>query len=525
MAPEISTRTVRASSAKIVDLDTFGEIRAATRAAGERVVLCHGVFDLLHPGHVQHLERAAELGDRLVVTVTADQYVRRGPGRPVFSHEMRMMTLAALECVDWVVLSEDATAINAIDVIQPDVYCKGNEYRDHPDGPTERVMQESERVGAYGGETRYIGGVVYSSTKLLNHHFEVLPERARSFALEFQVAHGYPAVKEAIERLSNLSVLVVGEVIIDEYISCDVQGVTGKERVPAVRYRKVQRHWGGAYAVARHLDDICGRVTIAGIAGDDEVLGGPSLPAGAPPGVERAFELDPAAQTVVKQRYVVENRLRDELGKVFAVHNHGDWDAVSSDTRRRFRERVRALAAEHDLVLVADYGHGLLDRDAIDEIQKAAPFLALNCQTNSSNYGYNLITKYPRADTFCLDETEIALAFGERNMPPGNLLPQLRARLGSAIGWLTLGAAGCIGADSSERTFTVPALTLHVRDTLGAGDAFFALASCCAAQRETLEVASFVGALAGALAVNVTGNAEAVSKDDVLKLAATVLNV
>jgi len=525
LAPEVSTRTGRGSAAKIVDLDAFKEIRAATREAGERVVLCHGVFDLLHPGHVQHLERAAELGNRLVITVTADEYVRRGPGRPVFSHEMRMATLAALESVDWVVLSQDATALNAIDVIQPDVYCKGTEYRDHPDGPTERVTREIERVESYGGETRYIGGVVYSSTKLLNHHFDVLPERARSFALEFQAGHGYPAVKKAIERLSELSVLVVGEVIIDEYITCDVQGVTGKERVPSVLYREAERHWGGAYAVARHLDGLCGRVTIAGIAGDGEPVGGSAVPEGAPPGVERAFELDPAAQTVVKQRYVVENRLRDELGKVFAVHNHGDWGSLASDTRTRFRKRVRALAAEHDLVVVADYGHGLLDQEAIDELQDIAPFLALNCQTNSSNYGYNLITKYRRADTFCLDQAEISLAFGERDALPGSLLPRLRGHLGSATGWLTVGAAGCIGIDAADRTFTVPALTLQVRDTLGAGDAFFALASCCAARGESLEVGSFVGALAGALAVNVTGNAEAVSKADVLKLAATVLNV
>jgi len=492
---------------------------------GERVVLCHGVFDLVHPGHIQHLERAAELGDRLVVTVTADDYVRRGPGRPVFSQEMRMGTLAALECVDWVVLSEDTTALDAIDVIQPDIYCKGTEYRDHPDGPTERVIQEIERVSAYGGETQYIGGVVYSSTKLLNHHFDVLPEQARPFALEFQAQHGYTAVKDAIDRLSALNVLVVGEVIIDEYISCNVQGVTSKERVPSVRYGQAESHWGGAYAVARHLDGFCGSVTIAGIAGDGEPVGGSALPAGAPPGVDRAFELDPAAQTVVKQRYVVENRLRDELGKVFAVHKHGDWGAVAPDTRRRFRKRVRDLATEHDLVVVADYGHGLLDQDAIDEIQKVAPFLALNCQTNSSNYGYNLITKYRRADTFCLDETEIALAFGRRDTAPANLLPQLRDALGSMTGWLTVGAAGSIGIDGSGRTFAVPALTLQVRDTLGAGDAFFALASCCAAQGEKLEVASFIGALAGALAVNVTGNAEAISKPDVLKLAATVLNV
>src|SRR5215831_5340310 len=121
------------------------------RKMGERVVQCHGVFDLLHPGHVSHLQEAKALGDRLVVSVTQDEHVNRGPGRPVFPHGLRMSTLAALEVVDYVVLSEHPTAIPAIDVIQPDVYAKGRKYEDPEADLPRNVVREKEAIERHGG--------------------------------------------------------------------------------------------------------------------------------------------------------------------------------------------------------------------------------------------------------------------------------------------------------------------------------------------------------------------------------------
>lgn len=510
---------------KLVALDDLAAFREQFDLNGERVVLCHGVFDLLHPGHIVHLQQARALGSCLVVSVTADAYVRRGPGRPVFAEELRIQTLAALSCVDHVVLSEDVSALPVIDFLRPHIYCKGREYADPDIDITTNFQRERERVEQLGGEVRLLGGMVYSSTQLVNQHFDVLPEPARAFAEDFRTRYGSDDVRRIVDGLSELSVLVVGEVIVDEYISCDVQGVTLKERVPSVRQTGRERHWGGSYAIARHLAQLCGKVTLAGIAGEDEPIAAATAPIDAPENVERLFVTDPAVRTIVKQRYVHENKLRAELGKVFAVHHMYEPEAISPAARDRFRSLLREQMASHDLVVLTDYGHGLLDQATMDVLQEDAPLLALNCQTNSSNYGFNLVTKYGRADSLCLDQIELRLAFREAGSDNDELLlQQLCDQLGARAGWLTLGAAGAIGATAEGMLHRVPALTLHARDTLGAGDAFFAVASACASQGESLEVGSFLGSVSGALAVNITGNAKPVEKPDLVKFASAILN-
>ncbi len=509
---------------KYVKADDAPALRASLREAGQRLVHCHGVFDLVHPGHVSHLQQARALGDRLLVSVTADRYVEGGPGRPVFTHELRMGTLAALECVDFVMLADEGTAVGVIDAIQPDVYCKGLEDAEDAEDETRAVAREVERVRHWGGQVRYLGGPVYSSTQLLTEHFDVLPSNARGFAERLSRDHGLDGVDRALEAMSQLKVLVVGDVIIDEYVTCTVQGVTGKDRVPSVRHLASDRQWGGSYAVARHLSTFCRQVSIAGIAGVGDELTGPVPPAGTPEAIVRAFETDPGARTVLKRRYVAENRLRAELSKVFSVNDFNEPEEIDPATRRRFRANLRELMAGHDMVVVTDYGHGLLDQETMDLLQDEAPYLALNCQTNSANFGYNLITKYRRADTFCLDEGELSLAFSDRHGPREPLLAALRAHLSAGAAWLTLGAAGSVAIDGQDSLSRAPALTLHVKDTLGAGDAFFALASACARLGEPLEIGSLLGNIAGALAANVVGNTDAVERGDLVKFASRILS-
>ncbi len=517
--------TIPGLNHKIFRLEDFTEVRERMRKRGERVVQCHGVFDLLHPGHVSHLQEAKALGDRLVVSVTEDEHVNKVPGRPVFPDDLRMSTLAALEAVDYVVLSEHPTAIPAIDVIQPDVYAKGRKYEDLGPDVARNFAREKEAVERHGGEIGYLGGVVFSSTKLLNRHFDAMPASALSWAEGFATRHSRDDIRRAVDAMRDLHVVVVGEVIIDEYIRCETQGITVKDHIPSVRRFGSERQWGGAYAIARHLANFCGGVTLTGIAGPDDEVARSETPAGAPEAIAREFVTDPGARTVLKQRYVVENPKRDELGKVFSVKEMSDpWD-ISAESRARYRERLSELIAEHDMVVIADYGHGLLEPETMDLLQERSPYLALNCQTNSSNFGFNPITRYRRADTFSLDQLELHLAYRDRGAAEPVLLARLRNELGAKAAWLTLGSSGALGVTADGVEPLAPALTLHVRDTIGAGDAFFALASLCARMDEPVEVGTFLGAIAGALAANVTGNVEAVKRGDLLKFSSMILNV
>lgn len=147
----------------IVRIDRLPRLLKARRQ--NRVVLCHGCFDLLHIGHIRHLKEAARMGGTLVVTVTPDVYVRKGPGRPVFPQDMRAEAVAALACVDFVAVNSWTSAVETIYVLRPDVYVKGYDYQDNL---TPALLREKDAVEDIGGVMAFTGGDSYvtNSTKI-----------------------------------------------------------------------------------------------------------------------------------------------------------------------------------------------------------------------------------------------------------------------------------------------------------------------------------------------------------------------
>jgi len=159
-------------TAKILPLDELARRLEASRGAGCRIVHCHGCFDLLHVGHVRHLQAARAMGDLLVVTVTADAHVTKGTGRPAFTDALRAEMLAALACVDFVAIVRRPTAVEAIRLIRPDVYVKGQTGAD-PTRRSARLQREIAAVREVGGEASFTHEAEFSSTALLNAYFRI----------------------------------------------------------------------------------------------------------------------------------------------------------------------------------------------------------------------------------------------------------------------------------------------------------------------------------------------------------------
>jgi rfaE bifunctional protein nucleotidyltransferase chain/domain len=155
---------------KILPLDEIAERIADLKARGKKVVLCHGCFDLMHPGHIKYLQAARRMGDVLVVTVTPDAFVDKGNGRPAFNQTLRAESLAALECVDFVGINRWPTAVETIRLLRPDYYVKGQEF-ELPEHRTGKLRGEIEVLEQIGGEMRFTHEIVFSSTALLNKFF------------------------------------------------------------------------------------------------------------------------------------------------------------------------------------------------------------------------------------------------------------------------------------------------------------------------------------------------------------------
>ena len=147
---------------KIVSTNDLEKIITKLKSKGKKVVLCHGVFDLLHIGHIKHFKEAKKLGDVLIVTVTQDKYVNKGPNRPIFPINTRMESIAALKDIDYVAPNIYPNAIQLIKMIKPNIYCKGKDYKNYTLDVTNQIKKEANAIKSVGGR------IVYTVTELFS---------------------------------------------------------------------------------------------------------------------------------------------------------------------------------------------------------------------------------------------------------------------------------------------------------------------------------------------------------------------
>lgn len=508
---------------KIVSKQEFKEnIRPHIKADGKKITLCHGVFDLVHPGHIIHLEQAKQMADILVVSITAAQFVRKGPGRPYFNDEQRMNFLAALECVDYVMLSDGYTVDDIVESVEPDYYVKGSEYAKEEDDLTGMMTKERLLVEAHGGKVAYTGGEVFSSTKLINTAMSGLPAEVVEYMQVFKMRYSMDEIKDYADNIENLKVLVLGDVIIDRYTYCTIQGLISKDMAYSARLNSTEDYLGGSIAIARHLASFSKNVTLMSVVGDETDINA-QLESDLSGKMNLKLYRSKKIPTIVKQRFLTRNQKRDEYKKVFAINNIQVHENYEQELIDDFVQSLENIIEDYDVVFLCDFGHGLIGHDIMRIVQDKAHYLVLNCQTNSTNKGMNIITKYHRADAFSLDQSELSLAYPGIATSEKKSLEHLQERLGG-IGWLTRGANGAFGI-KGKYIKECPAFTLNVKDTIGAGDAFYAVAGIFSAIGAPMEIAMVMGNVAGALGANIVGNKESIEKVNVLKYASTLMNV
>lgn len=155
---------------KILEISELASRIARRRSEGKTIIHCHGCFDLMHPGHIKYFQAAKMMGDVLVVTISPDRFVDKGPDRPVFNEDLRAESIAALECVDYVAINKWPTAEEALRLIRPAIYVKGQEFENMED-KTGKIQKEVEVIQEIGAEIRFTHEIVFSSTELLNQYF------------------------------------------------------------------------------------------------------------------------------------------------------------------------------------------------------------------------------------------------------------------------------------------------------------------------------------------------------------------
>ncbi len=505
------------STDKILPLSELVKIARELREQGKRVVLCHGTFDLMHTGHIRHLQRARQEGDVLCVTVTADAFVNKGPGRPVFNELLRAESLAALACVDHVAINPAVTAVKVLNEIRPNVYAKGSDYQSHSEDVTGNITLEQQAVEAHGGRIFYTDEITFSSSNLLNEHFNIFPPDTKEFLGGFRSRWSDKEVNRQIASLSKLNVLVIGDAIVDQYHYTAPLGQTGKGNILAVRYDSEEQFAGGAIAVANHVAGFASRVTlVTGLGSTDsheefirsKLLGN----------VEPVFFHFQDAPTVTKRRFV-----DADLAKFFEVYFFRE-DPVLAESEAVVCAWLQKQVQTHDVVIVPDFGNGFITPGMIAVLSEKAKFLAVNTQINSGNRGYHVIHRYPRADFISLNEPELRLAAHNRHDPVEAVAEHVGARASVSQLAVTRGTKGVVMYDRSSHMFhNIPALSTKVVDRIGAGDAFLSLAGLSLGAGLAPEIAAFVGSAAAAIDVQIVCNREPVSLVGLQKYVGTLL--
>lgn len=508
----------RAVSSKVVTLDELAVIVGTLKSDSKKVVQCHGVFDMLHPGHIRHFEAAKKQGDVLVVTLTPDIHVNKGPGRPIFNQDLRADSVAALQVVDFVTINDGPTAVEAIRKLQPDLYVKGSDYRRSEDDLTGKILEEEEAVRSVGGVIHFTDEIVFSSSALINRHLAPYPEQTRQFLDDFRSRRSAGSILEELQAIRDVRTLVIGDIIIDEYHYVSAMGKSAKDHIIATRYLNEERFAGGVLAAANHLGGFCENVTLLTCLGTANDYGD-FLESSLRSSIQREVFVQEGVPTVVKRRYVSPTFLT----KLFEVAYLEQIGFLSPKTERSILKWLDAHVDEYDLVLVADFGHGLVTPRIVNLLGRKARFLALNVQSNSANLGFNLVTKYRKADYICIDEPEVRLASHDRESELEPLIKRLAKRMKCGRVVITRGEKGSLAYSVDGGFAAVPVLSSEVVDRVGAGDAFSAVTAPCALKGMDPEMLAFVGNAVGAMQVLTVGNREPVDPVGLRKYVTTLM--
>jgi len=487
------------------------------RGQGKTIALCHGVFDLLHPGHFQHFKEASNLADFLIVSITADAFVNKGPGRPLFTQEIRSETLASLEMIDYVITCEHATAEQVINLIKPEYYVKGPDYSSPEDDVTGMIVNERTAIENYGGVVYFTSGITSSSSLLINKFYSSIDNQTQNWIEVFKETYGYESILDSLDKISNLKVLILGETIIDQYTFCTPLAKSSKDPILAFHQHETNYFPGGVLAIANSSSGWTLKTKVITFCGlNDQILR--SLDDKINSNIECEYISANDRPTILKHRYVD----AATNTRVFEYYDFSELE-LSSETSSKVLSLVSAQINNFDLVIAADYGHGYFSKSIISLIEAKSSFLAINTQANAGNRGFNTIAKYSKVDLISINGSELQLELRDRNPDYIHIVPKIIKEKNASYAVVTLGGEGLIVFDDKGNYEKVPALANKVVDKVGAGDSVFIIASLLAKVNAPLKVIGFLANLVAAHEVSQLGHQKSLERSDLLKHAKSIL--
>lgn len=501
---------------KVLTIEEMAEKATRLKKEGKKVILCHGCFDLLHIGHIRYLQSASELGDELFVTITPDRFVGKGPHRPVFDESLRAEAVASLHHVKGVAINLWPTAEEALRQIKPDVYVKGSDFVSAEADPTGKLAKEAAVCAQLGIQLHFTKELVFSSSNLINRFFSSHTEETKNYLRLFRERFSIHDIVTLLDKMRTLSITLIGDAIIDEYNFCSTLGVSSKSPTLALKIQNSDKYAGGVMAIANHLSEFAKHIDLVSVVGDGNATDfiKSSLNANVSPHLFVRKDLP----TTKKSRYIDGY----SFSKLIEIYDIDDSELPAQLSKEMLRS-LEKFSETNTMVVAADFGHGAISPMLREYLCASRDFLAINTQLNAGNGMFHTMSCYDRADFISITENELRLNYRDKVTHVGRLVTRAREEMKSTYVAATRGKRGtCVTLDNGAYA-EVPAFTVQMVDSVGAGDAFFALSSMAAKLNAPPELIAFIGNLAGALAVQIVGNAKPVSREALVSFATALL--
>jgi rfaE bifunctional protein kinase chain/domain len=465
----------------------------------EKVIMCHGVFDLVHPGHVRHLLYAKSKAPVLIASITADRHVTKGTHRPHVPEDLRAVNLAAFEMIDYVLIDPNATPIENLKIIQPDYLAKGYEYT--ANGRPPATTEEAETVRAYGGDILFTpGDIVYSSTQLLKVTAPSLKLEKLQIVMERNGVN-FDDLRRTLDQLGLHSIHVVGDTIVDSYTHCAMIGGQTKTPTISVLFERKADFIGGAAIVAKHCRAAGAEVTFTTVLGNDEYRNF-VVEDLTRVGIKVNAMTDGSRPTVNKNAIVAAGY---RLLKIDTLDNSSIPDTVLTAMTRLVRD-IPANA-----VICSDFRHGIFNRRTIPAFIRAVPEGVYRVADSQVASRWGNITDFQGFDLITPNEREARFALGDQDSGVRPLACDLYDAAQCKLLILKLGERGvltCNGKDheSLHTFFVVDSFVENLVDPVGAGDALLAYATLAMLASRDETQATILGTIAAGCGCEVDGN-------------------
>ncbi len=462
-------------------------------------VFVSGDFNILHPGHLRLLKFAKESGEYLIVGLNSDEVNHKG-----VTQDIRLESIKATSYVDEAFILQE-TALEYIIKNKPDIVVKGKEHESQEN-------PELEIVNSYGGKLLFSSGeIAFSSMDLLQKEFLSFNSKPQH-SWEYLKRHSieFKNLKEVVEDFSKLNLLVIGDTIVDEYITCEPLGMSQEDPTIVVSPLATNKFIGGAAIVASHAKTLGAQVKFVSVVGDDENKG--YVESGLKDlGIQVELFSDSTRPTTLKQRFRANN-------KTLLRVNHLKQHSISKDIENEILNYVKDSIESIDLILFSDFSYGLLSNTLIKKITKLGLekeiYMAADSQSSSQ---VGDISKFTNMTLVTPTEREIRLSLNDFASGLVVLSEKLCKKSSSKFVFTTLGAEGVMlynNEDTKFLTDNIGALGSNVKDVSGAGDSLFTCSSMALAVGASIWQSAYLGSLAAAVQVSRVGNIP-IKKDEI----------